>query len=214
MSTWPPATHQDVTDKINSIAPVALDYLTPVSGEYMSTQFATSTWQPTGGFALGDAHYLPIMVARSITIDALAIKVNASPAAGAVTRLGLYAPDATGRPGALAVDAGTVDCSSIGLKVASLGTPIVLAPGLYWSVAPQQGTAITGNICANAPLTGGPLAPLHADDGGYTRTIEFPGKGYLFTAGVTGALPANAVPVAVGTNPGSCYAPMVALRAH
>lgn len=126
----------------------------------------------------------PVDVDRICTISELSASINTVGTAGAVTRIGLCKDDGTGVwPGALVVDAGTID--GIVAGVASKTFPaITLMPGRYWVGAVNQGAPTTGAQLRAITTTGGPVLMLSpsADPANYNT-------GALML-GVTGALPA------------------------
>jgi hypothetical protein len=68
------------------------------------------------------------------------MNVNAG-VASAVVRMGIYSDTGTGYPGALLVDAGTIDAATAGVKEAALATPNTLLPGTYWLAYALRGAA-------------------------------------------------------------------------
>lgn len=112
-------------------------------------------------------------------IDAIGIAVTTG-AATSTVRLGIYADDGTGYPGALILDAGTVNSTTTGHKEIVLSTPILLPAGLYWLVGVAQGGAPTVRSISQSAVF-----PV----GNTTTAGTHNGASYL-QAGVTGALPA------------------------
>lgn len=128
MSTWPPATHQDVQDKIDSLAatPGAQPYrMTPGA---LYTPFYTSnnnSMTPSVGTLYATA--LPIDVGSPV--NGIGTKVLTAAGSGSYL-VGIYADTGNGYPGNLVVNAGAVDISSTGEKWITVAwTP---TPGLYW----------------------------------------------------------------------------------
>lgn len=121
---------------------------------------------------------IPVVFQRAVSIDKLGVTV-ATGAASNVIRMGIYADNGIGYPGALIVDGGTLDASTAGAKAVSF-TKITLPPGTYWLAYALQGG--TGAALQSVPLA----------------AIEFPAatqaaaiSGLMPThAAVTGALPA------------------------
>src|SRR4051812_37888265 len=86
-------------------------YSTKVIGAYYTTQAPSLGWTTAAGdAALNDLMCFPVVLAAG-TLDRLAQQHFASPTASELARLGLYA-DSSGKPGALVVDAGTIDLST------------------------------------------------------------------------------------------------------
>lgn len=94
---------------------------------------------------------LPILRPFKVT----ALSINARTASGANIRLGLYSTNTTGDPSALLVDAGEVTASSTGNLELTLGTPIILLPGTYWTAAIlSETTTIRGLNSTGMPSIG------------------------------------------------------------
>lgn len=128
------------------------------------------------------------LVERTITIDRIGADVSSAGSGGGVLRLGVYADDGSGYPGALLLDAGTIDGASATVQQATIGSPLVLTPGLYWIGAALQGSpgtqptvrTLAGTWTPPVPILGTTSAPAASDSyAGYRET------------GVTGALPSN-----------------------
>lgn len=90
----------------------------------------------------GSINAFPVDILTAITIDRIGIDVATAGSAGSVMRVGIYSDDGTGKiPGALLLDAGTVDCTTTGLK--ELVISQALAIGRYWFAAVPQGSPTT-----------------------------------------------------------------------
>lgn len=169
---------------------------TTKSGAYVSGQASVSTTN-TLGISTMRAGALGVSDA-GFTISQLGAEFTVAGDAPSVFRLGVYADDGTGYPGALLVDAGSISTGTgnagtvatggtPGAYAVTLGTPLVLTPGLYWlagvvqgvtSVQPTLRTGFFGSTFSGAAvtlssITGGGLVV------GYSQSS------------VTGALPAN-----------------------
>lgn len=109
------------------------------SGVYYGTPGVTTlaTNVPT----LNQVHYTPFWVTAGEPFDRICCNV-ATLAATALTRLGIYADDGHNAPGALLLDAGTVDCSTTGDKeiTISFSAP---STGTIWLAAVAQTAAAT-----------------------------------------------------------------------
>jgi len=81
---------------------------------------------------------IPFFVARSMTIDRLAIDVAVAAAGGAIARLGIYADGTNLYPGALVVDAGTVAVDAVAVVAATISQ--ALTKGWYWLVVVSDNT--------------------------------------------------------------------------
>jgi hypothetical protein len=138
---------------------------------------------PSGGTAAngnGLATYTPFVVSAALTADRIGVIVTTAGSTGALLRLGIYLSDASGAPGKVYLDAGTVDATTTGLKAITISK--VLPPGLYWLACVCQGaptTAPTVRLCQ-------PLYP-QADDSGTTAVNNQAPSGFYTVSGVTGA---------------------------
>ena len=102
------------------------------------------------------ADFVPFYLNASFTIAAMAIHcVTANDGANAVVRLGLYA-DSDGRPGTVAIDAGTQSINATGVKTMEF-SPVTLAPGWYWTVLVPQGLNTAGTNPTFSSGSGGGL---------------------------------------------------------
>ena len=145
------------------------------AGEYITPPTSTNTSTRSNG----TLHMTPLTLASAITIDRIAIEVTGAGTAGSVCRLGLYSDDG-GKPGALLVDAGTVDTTTTGVKEVTVSQ--VLSAGRVWLAAVQQGAPAT---LATVRTT---LSSLWIGNSSASNVLGTPGNGLLVT-GVTGALP-------------------------
>lgn len=73
----------------------------------------------------------PFIVSKTITLDRIGVNCTTLIASGGL-RLGIYS-DTNGEPGALVLDAGTIDTSTTGVKTITINQQ--LTAGLYWLVA-------------------------------------------------------------------------------
>lgn len=76
----------------------------------------------------------PFLVPKAITLDKIAVNCTTLVAGGGL-RLGIYS-DSNGEPGALVLDAGTIDSSGTGVKTKDINQ--TLTPGLYWLAAASK----------------------------------------------------------------------------
>ncbi len=105
----------------------------------------------------------PILVARDMTLDRLAIKVITAGAAGTKARLGIYANGTNLYPGALVLDAGEVAVDTTGIKTIAINQ--ALTKGLHWMAYVSDGTP-TLILASRFPTplgieSGGLIYPLH-----------------------------------------------------
>lgn len=143
--------------------------------------------QLAGTFSLANdcAAYVPFEVAEGRAFDQIGLQMHWSgPQADTVVRLGIYAND-DGDPGALVVDAGTVDTSTTGTKAITIAE--TLPPGLYWLCAAHQGVG-TGTVVMVGAA--GSLSPVPVPSAGYLGQNN---GGWKDAAGPAGALPDPAV---------------------
>jgi hypothetical protein len=155
----------------------------PISGRYVYTGYgATSTVVPT----LSQTRYTPFAVWDGFTATSIAVEVTTLQATS-VVRLGLWADDGAGLPGALITDFGTVSAAGAGVVSISPGGGIALADRtLYWLSATVQvagGTAALRAANYHDPL----ILPS-------TNGVTNSGINAYAQAGVTGALAGPAVP--------------------
>lgn len=100
-------------------------------GYYYDPRLVGTNAMSAAGATAARLTLIPMVIPQNLTIDRIAIYVStASATAGTFTRLGLYASDSTGQPGALLIDAGTVPNDSVGVKEIAVSLP--LTAGLYW----------------------------------------------------------------------------------
>lgn len=145
-----------------------------VTGRYYSPVGGTPS---TAATAINTAVALPYMVPAACLLDRIAVEVTTAAASG-TCRLGIYADD-NGTPGALLLDAGTVDTSTTGAKEITISKR--LDSGLVWLVATNQGAAATLRAVSGVQAPEGIGAISVAD-------FATPFTGY-YRNGVGGALP-------------------------
>lgn len=167
-------------------APVAYPEPAPPlsSGRYYRfPNCALSTQLLTAGRVLAIRHFIP----TTTTLDRIGAEITTIGAVDAVVRLGIYADDGTGRPGARLLDAGTIDGMSATVQEIAIST--VLPRGWTWFVAVGQGSSTMATV--RSPSLTGVYPPAWGTD--YTASIPTAGLsafGYR-NDGVTGALPAT-----------------------
>jgi hypothetical protein len=145
-----------------------------------------ATISNTGTMTQSALGFTPLYIAKSTSINKLGLYV-ATLAASSTIRLGVFANSTASNsayPGTLVVDAGSVDSTTTGSKVITLGTAITLNPGLYWLAAVAQGGAPVVYVTVSTITY--PHSPM-----GSASAILGPGSGNntWTSAGVTGALP-------------------------
>ena len=167
-------------------------YIIPVGGRFNITMAASVE------------HAMPVAFGKAGSLDRIAIEVMTTPGtAGTVIRLGVRAPTATGLPGNLILDAGTVAGDAIAMVEATISAAIPGA-GVYFLTATAQSTGGTLPVL-RAVL--GPVDNVHAPTlaGALGATVP---SGYVTAATVTGALPAS---YTISNRAG--VSPLVAVRA-
>lgn len=105
----------------------------PDAGEYVTpSRGATTTLTRIQDFA----YWMLLPITGAWSLDRIGVEVTTGVAASTI-RLGLYEVTAEGRPGALIVDAGTVDCTSNGLAEATISET---GEGAVFLCAVRQGS--------------------------------------------------------------------------
>jgi polygalacturonase len=151
----------------------------PRAGYYVGPQGSRTTAALTQSVE----YSVPVYLAVGGVLSRLGCEITTGVASTTV-RLGVRA-DSNGLPGALLLDAGTVDASAAtasGIEITGLS--LRLPPGLYWFTATGQGGAPT--LRAQTGDQTPCLAPSLASAVGASTS-----SGYITTATVTGALPAT-----------------------
>lgn len=177
------ATTKAYADDISNMPSLAVGY-------WRSSTGGTSSVNTT--LNLNQAYCVPIMCPGGITIDSIAVRPTG--VAGGILRLGLYADNGHGAPGALLVDAGTVDASTSGSKQLAVSV-VVPYTRCLWAAIASQGSGSVSVIGSNlSPTLGVPPDSLSA-------TTALLGVGYYYTdATVSGALPATWTGAITGTS--------------
>jgi hypothetical protein len=155
-----------------------------VSGRYYcvgtATQSATSATHGVGTFRAW-----PWVVPHDVTLSRIGAEITSAGDVGSTVRLGIYADDGSGYPGALVLDAGTIAGDSA--TVQEIVVSQFLPAGLYFLGAVVQGvtttqpTIRTNNGTMNSPLLNAAIG-TSAPSAGYSV-----GSYALFS--VAGALP-------------------------
>lgn len=103
----------------------------------------------------GTIRLVPFMIPHQITITKIGSEITGAGEAGSVLRLGVYS-DNDGRPGALLVDAGTIDGTSTTVQEVTLAAPLTLGPAWYWAASVVQLAPTTQPTVRVANLAYGP----------------------------------------------------------
>jgi hypothetical protein len=166
----------------------AMPAVVPLNGSVINSYYTTMIG---GGTWVNKAQVLNLMICTPIwleagTLDRLAQEHNATTAAGETARLGLYADNGRGIPGALVVDGGTIDLSTAtGVKTVTISN--VITRGLYWLALVRQGGGVLAQLIGPATTFNIPqvLLPQRAPAG----THLYEGVHGWSIASVTGGLP-------------------------
>lgn len=147
------------------------------SGYWYSTPASSvGTVIPTNGTMRASK----LVVGSPCTLNAICTSVTVAGSTGALVRLGIYA-DAGDAPGALLVDAGTVDGTVVGQTAATISLPVA-AEQVLWLAVVTQGAPTTGPTVRNftAPTALGDTSAATVLDNDLTAAQA---------TGITGALP-------------------------
>lgn len=137
--------------------------------------------------SFGTLYAMPKLL-RAGTIAGIAARHFGTATASEVCRLGIYADNGTGYPGALVIDAGTIDLSTaVAIKSITISQAISTS-GLYWLAGVKQGPTNNATMLVFAASAGIAQSrfQMPADSDFQARTT----CGFT-QASVTGALPAN-----------------------
>jgi len=140
---------------------------------------------------------MPIGIGNSVTLDRICCNIGVGGTAGSVVRLGLYADDGMGSPGALILDAGTINGTTTGAHEITISQ--ALTAGWVW---------VAGVAQVAAPQVARPQGMFQPF--GYlssTVTNSALASAYIHNGTVSGALPTLFLPTT--TNVGF----MVSVRA-
>jgi hypothetical protein len=160
------------------------------SGLYYGVNSAMG--EGTGSLSNNTIKYCGVIVGKTTSFDRIGVNImTLGGDATAVAHLGIYFDTGFNAPGALLLDAGTVNAGTQAGNVIGahdIAIALTLFPGVYWLVSCGQLITGTAPVEAAVGLVGvpniGQSAPPSATVyNGYTQ------------AGVTGALPATATPV-------------------
>lgn len=132
---------------------------------------------------VGTLRASPSIIHRTTTLDRIGADITVVGEAGSKLRLGIYADDGAGQPGALVLDGGQIAGDSA--TVQALTISITLSPGVYWWAAVVQ-TVTTTQPTVRTSNGWTPPIPIFS-------STALPGAGGLIAGvsgtGVTGALP-------------------------
>jgi len=117
----------------------------------------------------GTLRCAPVYIPTAKTLDRIGAEITGAGESGSVLRIGIWNDDGTGYPGALLLDAGTIDGTSATVQVITISQAVTA--GLYWFGAAVQA----------APTT----QPT-------VRTVSTVGDAFGGTAGGSAAVPSSA----------------------
>jgi len=134
---------------------------TAPSPPWQSGRYYTPIWGSTGTQLLtsNQLRLACFYVPNQVTLSRIGAEITLAGEAGAVLRLGIYADDGTGQPGALVVDAGTVPADVAAVVETVIN--VTLNPGFYWvggvpqscpTTAPTVRASLSGAITANIAI--------------------------------------------------------------
>jgi hypothetical protein len=181
------------------------------AGEVLVKQSATDfdlaygrkaeTWRPVSGFYYGPfadstatgtlnrVMVFPVYFSVPVAVDGLRCEVTAGGSAGSVVRMGIYLPGSDGKPDSLLVDAGTVDSTGTGIKIASISETV---SGLIWLAAVAQVALPTTRRSQGISI------PYEYGMGAAATALNL--RTVLFQDSVTGALPSTFASNAAGVS--------------
>ena len=145
----------------------------------------------------GDTRWAQIDLRTSgaVTFDRIGCETTTSPGSGNI-RLGIFACDTDGLPGALVLDAGQVDSATAAVKEITISQS--LSPGRYWLAVASQGATVSIRTISNPVVS----------QFGISSAANAAGAGAsLVSSGITGAFASDPT-VATGDS-----IPVVFLRA-
>lgn len=172
----------DVTTGRYTVRPRPPGSAALVSGSYVIPPGVRGT----GAAAANTEYAIPVLIGDSGPLDRIGVEIVVAGTAGTLIRLGLRDSDANGRPGALLLDAGTVDGATAQPVEAAISYTI-LRPGWYWLTATPQSTG--------AQLPSWRVTQFDRPQTQINTLAQALGSsntsGYVSSATVTGALPAG-----------------------
>lgn len=161
------------------------------SGRYYFAPNVTAT-STNSALGNGSLRFVPFYLPNAVTLARIGGEVTVIGDAGSTIRLGIYADDGTGKPGARQIDAGTIAADSA--TVQEVVISLALAAGIYWVCGAVQGVTVTQPTVRTLAT---PVV-LGVDAGAVIPGAGANPQSYLL-AGVTAALPASAAAAVVST---------------
>ena len=131
-----PTIDQEIVERTAAINAAMGTLAQSAPGYYYSTaSSATSTSTRSDGVLYASPVYIP----RICILDRIGMEVTVAGSANSVLRLGVYASNSYGQPGARMLDAGTIDGTSATYQEIAIALTIP-SPGWYWVAAAPQGS--------------------------------------------------------------------------
>jgi hypothetical protein len=187
------------------IAALGADMGAHLSGRYHFNACTGGTFNGAFVPTVGTLYAIPFWVGATATYDRIATNIGTAGSAGAVTRLGIYNVAASGLPGTLVLDAGTVDSTTTGDKNITISQS--LSPGVYFTVMLTNDAAVRWRAIGSGPVIN-PMTWF-----GNTGPVEHVDRFLTFTGyTATSALPSTATTAGQNVQQ-SGDVPVVALRA-
>lgn len=153
----------------------------------------TNSLSTSGSLGNNVLRAVPFYVPNSVTLTKIGTEVTTIGEAGSKVRLGIYADDGTGRPGALVVDGGQINGDSATVQEVTLGTPVAVGPGWYWAAAAIQSAPAT------PPTLRVPSAMTAMTDVGTSIPSAGLGVNGWGATGISGAFPATLTVTAISS---------------
>lgn len=132
---------------------------------------------------VGRGFFVPFVLAVAKTFDRIGIDVAVASGATGVARLGIFANSASGTPGTLILDAGTVAVDTTGGKAITISQ--LLQPGLYWLAVAGQ---VAGTVQYRATVAGQKQSAYFS---GANMFVAAEAGVALAGVGITGAFASN-----------------------
>jgi hypothetical protein len=147
----------DASKPVSTAQQTALDLIQEVQFNRIGGRYHTPTLLagalPSVSTVLNNIYLIPFNVTKTTTITDIAINVVTF-AAACLGTWGIYSSNAAGEPNALLCTSGSVNIASNGVKNVTLGSPLVLTKGTYWTAC---WTSVTCSITGNTAAQGGAL---------------------------------------------------------
>jgi hypothetical protein len=160
-----------------------LKYATSWQTKYRSTYWyeaKVGATINTSIYTQNRAYYWSLFLSEAITIDRLGVEVTGANAS-TTWRIGIYNSDSNGLPSTVLLDAGTVDCSTTGLKTITVSQTI--QAGFYFIAGCWQGGS-SSPFLRSLLQTGGIYSPIASTNQQSTNYIT-----QYHVDSVTGAFP-------------------------